>query len=471
MMKIVRYVGPRGSSDKEYQDALKDGEHVVIDTLPKGANVVIRFSRDDHPVKVALRPLYRDFLDLATAVYVSDELEAREDAQDGWSRTFEHLYPVSDPAAWSSAGFLLAKCLSKLSGDEFGFTWLKRGGIPLFPNSRRPLPRGFDAVCLFSGGIDSLLGAWQLLSAGKRLILVGHQADGLTAAAQTQLAAELAGLFPGCVALVQTRVSRAGTKRPRFALPKKVEETHRPRSFLFLALAVCVAHAAGVAELYMPENGLIALNPPLQVSRMGTLSTRTAHPVYLAAFRDLVRALGVFNGPIRNPFLYESKTDMLRSLDPRLHTFVLRSVSCARPSRYQDRGVRHCGYCVPCLFRRAAMVEAGIDQASDYALDVFTEFPEMTWKTQADFKALIPFAAFVAAAADAQLENLVLAHGAFPPSIGAEIGPHGATDYSPWTGMMRRWARHFLSVLDQSASRKVKRYFGLTNASQSAAVP
>lgn len=460
MMKVVRYVGKKGCSDGAYQDALTSDEYAVIDTLPKGANVVIRFRRDDHPVRVSLRPLQRDFLDLATAIYVSDELEAREDAEDGWSRTFEYLYPVNDPGLWSSAAPLLTRCLSKLSGDQFDFTWLKRTGIPLLPNSRRRLPRGFDAVCLFSGGIDSLLGAWQLLSAGKKLILVGHQADGLTAAAQTQLAAELADLFPGCVALVQTRISRAGTKKPRYVLPKKIEETHRPRSLLFLALAVCIANAAGVTELYMPENGLIALNPPLQVSRMGTLSTRTAHPVYLTAFRDLVRTLGVFSGPIRNPFLYESKTDMLRSLDPRLHSLVLRSVSCARPSRYQDLGVRHCGYCVPCLFRRAAMVEAGIDQASDYARDVFTGFTGMTWKTQADFKALVPFAERVAAATDAQLENLVCAHGSFPPGIGAEIGPHAATDYSPWTSMMRRWARHFLGVFDTLATDAVKQAIG-----------
>jgi hypothetical protein len=259
---------------------------------------------------------------------------------------------------------------------------------------------------------------------------------------------------------VQTRVSRAGTDRPRFPLPDKREETHRPRSFLFLSLAACIAHSRGVGELHIPENGLIALNPPLQVSRYGTLSTRTAHPIYLTRFLGLVRGLGVFGGCLKNPFLDQSKTDMLRAIDARLHPLLLRSVSCARPARYQDRRVRHCGYCVPCLFRRAAMSEAGVDRAADYAFDVFREFPGMTPTTQADFKAVVPFAIRVAAAGEAELERLVLAHGAFSPGVGVEIGVRPAEDYTPWTGMLRRWAGPFLDYFDRAATGQVKAFLG-----------
>jgi len=98
-MKIVRYVGPKGCPDEKYRDAIKDEEHVVIDTLPKGANVVIRFTRNDHPVRVQLPPRHRDFLDLAAAVYVADELEPRADADDGWARTFEYLVTSGESIA------------------------------------------------------------------------------------------------------------------------------------------------------------------------------------------------------------------------------------------------------------------------------------------------------------------------------------------------------------------------------------
>ena len=59
--------------------------------------------------------------------------------------------------------------------------------------------------------------------------------------------------------------------------------------------------------------GLSRLNSSLQISRVGSLSTRTAHPIFLKNFLDLLRSLGIYEGTIRNPFLYESGTDMLRA--------------------------------------------------------------------------------------------------------------------------------------------------------------
>ena len=127
--------------------------------------------------------------------------------------------------------------------------------------------------------------------------------------------------------------------------------THRPRSLLFLALAVAIANAVKINKIYIPENGLIALNPPLGKSRLGTLSTRTAHPRYLVELAEFLAATHIFKGDIKNPFFFFSKTDMLRGLKKKLAPAILRSVSCARPSRYKQLGVRHCGYCVPCIYR------------------------------------------------------------------------------------------------------------------------
>jgi 7-cyano-7-deazaguanine synthase in queuosine biosynthesis len=467
-MNIVRYVGLNNGDHPAYTAALADGKSVVIDPRSRKANVVVRFRLDGSPVRVDLSPLHKDFLDLAAAVYVADELARRKDAEDWWTRSFRFLFPVKDPAVWEAADALLRRCLGGLSGDDYEFDWPKRTKLPRGVKRRHQLMGCFDAVCLFSGGIDSLLGAWRLLSAGKRVLLVGHQADGLTAAAQTDLARSLNKIFPNMSTLVQARVSRSRSSRNRirFLLPEKVEKTHRPRSFLFLSLAVCIAYSLKVTELHIPENGLIALNPPLQVSRIGTLSTRTVHPLYLTRFQEVVRALGVYSGTLKNPFMDQSKTDMLRGIDTRLHPLLQRSVSCARPSRYQDLHVRHCGYCVPCLFRRAAMSEAQLDKAADYAFDVFTQFTnnDMSAVTQADFKALVSFAERVVEASEAELERLVLSHGTFTPGVAGEIGVGPAANYTPWTGMLRRWARHFLAYFDGAATAQVKAALGRSAA-------
>jgi hypothetical protein len=51
------------------------------------------------------------------------------------------------------------------------------------------------------------------------------------------------------------------------------------------------------------------------------------------------------------------------------------SISCARPvvGRWQGESVGSCGYCYPCLVRRAALHRLGWDKGQDYRVDFLTE--------------------------------------------------------------------------------------------------
>jgi len=319
-------------------------------------------------------------------------------------------------------------------------------------------------VCLFSGGIDSLLGAIKLLEAGNRVFLVGHQAEGITSKAQKDLFALLSARYPR-VHLIQARVARSLVTNPRHQLPDKLEDSHRPRSFLFLGLALAVAMTAKVKQVVLPENGLIALNVPLQPSRLGTLSTRTAHPLFVDRFRDFLDDAGLYDGTIENPFLYQSKTDMLQGLDGKFQDLVQRSVSCAHAGDVRwvgKSGVRHCGYCVPCVYRRAAMIERGWDNADDYAFDVFTDLSSLTTHKQADFRALFGFANRIVVATRAQRDLMVLSHGVFSPEVGKRIGPSPAKDYSPWSEMLLRWAKDYLDKLHRLSSASTKQILGIS---------
>lgn len=458
-MKAVRFVGKSG--EKEYLAALAADGAVVVDTLLPDPNVTIRFHLDGKPLQMSPDKHSRDFLDLATLVYILDELAVREEAPDYWSRYFEVSFPVEAPELWKKSASLLSAALSTLTGDRFEFEWTKRATLPSLGRHRVGLPGRFDAVHLFSGGIDSLCGAFGLLAEGRRVLLVGHQADGAAASAQKRLVRLLARRFPGAVRLVQCRVARAKGSRQRNPLPEKREETHRPRSLLFLALAVTVAKAARVEHVYMAENGLIAINPPLQTSRLGSLTTRTAHPKFLLQFMAFMKAAEIYDGSLHNHFLFESKTDMLRRIHADLGAMLPESVSCARPTRYQQHGVRHCGYCVPCIYRRVAMMEADLDRARDYAFDVFRALPDLTAIQQADFRALVTFARRVLAASPAGRQILVLSHGAFSPAAAAALGPTPAEDLTPWSDMLLRWSEHFLGKVDSLASSSSKRVLGL----------
>ncbi len=467
MTEVVRYVGERACRDREYLDRLKDGKAVVVDMLSAARNVTVQFWRDGKPLYIPMGPETCDLLDLAVTVYIADEIAKREDEQNRWTRSFHLTIPVKDVGQWENGQDGLKQTLTFLTQDKFTFSYPQRGHLPRGVEHRARVPHGFDAVCLFSGGIDSLLGAYGLLSEGRKVLLVGHQAEPVTAAAQKEISLRLRERFPGQATLIQCRVARAKTKQPAHELPAKVEESHRSRSFLFLALAVAVAKAARVSEIFIPENGLIALNPPLQVSRVGSHSTRTAHPIFLIRLLDALMAGGIYSGEIRNPLLYESKTDLLRDLDPFLIPLIKRSVSCSHPSRYQDEGVRHCGYCVPCLYRRAAMMVPGLDRNDDYAFDAFKtrrslrQKRELTEYAQSDARAMVPFAIRVHNSSEAELEMIVLAHGYFPPEVGGRIGPRETTNYSKWTEMLRRWAKDFLAEVPARCTRSRARLLGL----------
>jgi hypothetical protein len=146
------------------------------------------------------------------------------------------------------------------------------------------------------------------------------------------------------------------------------ENTTRGRSFLFFALGVFAATGLeGPFTLKVPENGLIALNVPLDPLRLGALSTRTTHPFYIARWNELLGALGIA-GEIANPYWGKTKGEMAQGCtNPALLKVTApKSLSCSSPSkgRWNGRPTEHCGYCLPCLIRRASLLRAwgpGVD--------------------------------------------------------------------------------------------------------------
>lgn len=146
------------------------------------------------------------------------------------------------------------------------------------------------------------------------------------------------------------------------------ENTTRSRSFLFFAIGVFAATGfTSRFTLQVPENGLIALNVPLDPLRLGALSTRTTHPFYLARWNELITNLEI-TGMVDNPYWNYTKGEMINNCSNRrlLRRLTSCSLSCSSPTkgRWQGRGVQHCGYCLPCLIRRAAII-AGFGVGND----------------------------------------------------------------------------------------------------------
>ena len=77
---------------------------------------------------------------------------------------------------------------------------------------------------------------------------------------------------------------------------------------------------------------------------------------------------------------------------PLLQKLFARTVSCSRPvaSRWQRQPAGACGYCYPCLMRRAALHRLGWDDGTHYLLDVLDNPETLRHRTRGrDLRALL----------------------------------------------------------------------------------
>lgn len=361
----------------------------TADEVSTRLNLVVGERSLDHGIGRALADLARlgvypselgiDVLVLATHVHAADTRVSRSsESQDGWTRELRLAVPVSDPARWTAAAPIFTRMLNFLTGDRWALSFRSRPRRFARIAPARPArlcgPR-FDDLALFSGGLDSLIGAIDALAAGRTPLLISHAGEGATSDAQSTIFEALKKQYPK---IAFDRLRLWMTFPDGFVRGSVGENTTRGRSFLFFALGVFAG--MGLTSpfiLKVPENGLIAVNVPLDPLRLGALSTRTTHPFYIARWNEALAALGI-DGRIENPYWDKTKGEMVRGCTDGvlLRRLTPISLSCASPTkgRWQGLGTQHCGYCLPCLIRRAAL-SAGLHPDRDptvYTIDDLT---------------------------------------------------------------------------------------------------
>lgn len=296
-----------------------------------------------------------DFLSVALSVTAADLAGHRENSSDGWTREFDLTISVSDPDFWNSQHSTLEKLLSFLTTDRWQLRFVPGGFIPTPDHTdTRPMQ---DCVALLSGGLDSYIGCIDLVTEGKQPFVVSQIVRG-DADNQRAFAREIGNLR-------HLQINH-NTDVPDPENPP----SQRSRSLIFLAYAALAAstlqryHAGENISVYVCENGFISINPPLTAARIGSLSTRTTHPVFLSLIQQILHAADL-RVTLRNPYRLKTKGEMLRECANRqlLLAHACETTSCGRFKQY---GYKHCGRCVPCLVRRAAFLAASIPDTSEY---------------------------------------------------------------------------------------------------------
>lgn len=299
-----------------------------------------------------------DLLSIALSAVTADFAELRSSSPDGWTREFVLDVAVSDPALWNDQAEALSAALSFLTTDRWTFRFHEGGLPPDVPE--KPLHPKEDSIVLLSGGLDSLVGAIDLAASGRAPLAVSQIVRG-DALKQEEFASMIGG---GLTHLQFNHTAHS---------PGVDEPSQRSRSLIFLAYGVLAAtalsryHEGEAASLFVCENGFIAINTPLTGGRLGSLSTRTAHPEFLGRLQGVLDVAGL-RVRIENPYGSATKGEMLRDCKDQnlLAQLASRSTSCGR---FQRHKYTHCGRCVPCQVRRAGFLNWGYPDHTEYVFE------------------------------------------------------------------------------------------------------
>lgn len=359
------------------------------------ASIILSYSNPEK-TEVELTVEYRNLYEFTTLtsgtafdlflvsciVYGLDILLPREKVGfDGWSREIEVTIPVGNSQLFTAAKERLERALSFLTGDVWTVDFAQAPPFCLYKRGEKQkvykeqYRKSCKVVNLFSGGMDSLIGAIdQLQSSKERVCLVSHTDSMFKGAKKDQenILKEIRKKYGHCFHL-PTRVDMG--KHDIHGDKYDKETTLRSRSFLFLSMAILAADSidTGMA-VHIPENGTISLNYPLTPSRRSSCSTRTTHPHFFQLMEDFLVAIGLTHS-IVNKYQFCTKGEMVERCKDRdlLKSTYKLSCSCGKRGTRKDirdnSHVANCGVCMPCIYRQAALHKIG--EAEPVGTDVF----------------------------------------------------------------------------------------------------
>jgi 7-cyano-7-deazaguanine synthase in queuosine biosynthesis len=355
------------------------GDHRPLIVRINGEHPTFRLATDALEIKALceLDPVLLDLMEIAATVFAADSAvrrgsDTRPSMGEAWYRTFDFEIPVRHPGLWQrdDVAKALRDAVETLTEDSVSFRF-----VPVEPQlgpqrylDYDPAGAAFkaDEVVLFSGGLDSFAGALELLATTtSRVVLVTHRSAQKAIPRQVELGQYLAEQFPRRVRHVHVLARRVDEEAR--------DSTQRSRTLLFSALGQAVACVFGAHRVNFFENGIVSHNLPLSPQIVGTMATRTTHPLSLTKINRLMQLVLPAAVPIENRFQWLTKTEVVSKIDANGGASqIARAVSCTS-IREQNALHTHCGSCTQCFDRRFAILHAGLesyDPEETYATDI-----------------------------------------------------------------------------------------------------
>ena len=300
-----------------------------------------------------------DLLEVAAYIYCADRLTSRgrPDAVEyhSWARSFNFHIKVRDLDFWSTPSVQkrLSKALCFIAGDE-AYTFSFEGGhltdpTGLFDSPEFAVDRKSNTkVALYSGGLDSLAGALELLEEGSEVCLVRHRSLSDTVRTQKQLfnAIRRQEKYKGRAHHYHFKCHLQG--------PHAIDESQRTRAFLYTSIAYALSSAVAPGEFFVFENGVTSINLRRSEEALNARTSRTTHPKAIRLFEEFFSIVNESPVRINTPYILQTKADIfakIRSFGQ--GDLISSSVSCSGSRSKGGQGT-HCGTCFQCVDRRLA---------------------------------------------------------------------------------------------------------------------
>jgi hypothetical protein len=346
-------------------------QRLCINPNDKAHNINLELPHFVRAVNCHFPDRVKDLLEIAGYVYAADRMIGRGSNNTleyhSWSRELQFIIKVRDAIFWNKPEIrqAISSALTFVSGDK-GYTFTFEGGgidigqSSLFDDVNIPLQKKENSIiALFSGGLDSLAGALEILTkSDKNLILISHRSNSTgVAKIQKGIHGLLDKDFPGRIQYFPFFCNLHGERA--------VEETQRTRIFLYTAIAYSLSTLASEKEIHVFENGVTSLNFSKRADLINARASRTTHPKTLRLLEEFYSLIGGERRPIIHPFLFNTKTDILNKIkEAGKLTYINSTISCTKTFlKFQNNTqASHCGGCSQCVDRRFAAFASGLEE-------------------------------------------------------------------------------------------------------------
>ncbi|MCD8289830.1 MAG: 7-cyano-7-deazaguanine synthase [Prevotella sp.] len=383
---------------------------------------------------------------LSAIVYAIDRsVDRHVHSIDGWSREFDVDIMVPANTKFQGISDDINRMLSFLTGDYWTCQFIGEARINYPRYKTTTYYDDITQVNLFSGGMDSLIGAVDYLANNPNghLYLSSHYDQFMRGPQSDQVKVKHALINRFDTALKSERTAVMISPK------ESIEMSCRSRSLMFLSLATIVASYAS-CDVVVPENGSVSINYPLSPSRRAACSTRTTHPIFIKAFQNVLQKLGL-NVRVYNPYEFMTKGEMVRNCADK--DFLLKVIplsnSCGKrhmhQQMYDNRNATHCAHCMPCMYRKAALI--GEVDPTSYGNRLETIFKKRKYSVSNDFFAMLEFLKLNLSKEDIKKELYIAGMSGFP-------------NIEQYVDLVKRTRKELEDMLHAEGSQLINQYMG-----------